>query len=484
MKRVAVIGGGFGGMGAALELAHEGYAVTVFEQSEALGGKARVVRDGGLVFDTGPTLLTDPRVVEQAFERASLTRLLPRFHRLGLHARYSWNDGTRFEAHESLERSIAAAEALGEGAAFRRFAVEAEKIWEAAGAPYLEAPFEGLPSFFARVMKRGAAKVLEGARLGTLDGLATRSFRTRYLRQFVGRFATYAGASPFESTAAFAMIPHLERVTGVHHVEGGMGALVKAFVQALGERGVDVRCSSGAVWERRSGTLVAGPKGHEQDFDALIINADPLGEPGRARGPLAMSGYVALLDVASETALPLAHHHVCFSDDYRREFEEIFGGTAPADPTVYFCNPSATDSTMVPPGHAGIFAMVNAPAFETPEQAARWSEWAPRLRERCITALRDLVPGLLASQVRLVAERTPVELAALGAPGGSIYGFLPHGAFAPFQRPRMRSSVPGVFYAGGSVHPGGGVPMVLRSGHFAANAVREHLGAVRSAEAA
>lgn len=100
MRRVAVIGGGFGGMGAALELAHAGSAVTLFEQSGALGGKAQVVRDGGLVFDTGPTLLTFPQAVEETFARAELSGLVPRFKRLSLHARYTWSGGERFECFD------------------------------------------------------------------------------------------------------------------------------------------------------------------------------------------------------------------------------------------------------------------------------------------------------------------------------------------------------------------------------------------------
>ncbi|MFO0599603.1 MAG: phytoene desaturase family protein [Myxococcaceae bacterium] len=475
MKRVAVIGGGFGGLTAAAELAAAGHQVTIFEQARALGGKAQVVREGGFTFDTGPTLLTLPHVVRDVFERIGQAHLLPRLHRLPLHTRYAWRDGQRFECSDSLEDTIASAARFGEGDAYRRFAADAERTWQAAGEPYLEAPFEGFPDFLKRVMRRGASKLVDGMQLSTLDAWAARHFRSPQLRQFVGRFATYVGASPYEATGALAMIPHLERAYGVHHVEGGMAALVSAFERALQALGVTVRCGERARWERVRGELRCGPVGHEERFDALVINADPLGEEKPGSKPLAMSGYVLLLDVRAEHGLELAHHHVAFGGDYRTEFGELFSGRPPSDPTVYFCHPAATDRTVAPAGRAGVFVMANAPAFTSAREEAAWSEWAPRLREQCLDALRAAVPGLLRSDVRVVAERTPVDLAQLGAPGGSIYGFLPHGRLAAFQRPRQRSSTPGVFYAGGSVHPGGGVPMVMRSGHFAAQYARSLL---------
>jgi phytoene desaturase len=481
MSRVAVIGAGFGGLTAAGELARAGHRVTIFEQASSVGGKAQVVTSGGHTFDTGPTLLTMPNVVQETFARLGAKNRIPEFHRLVLQARYTWNDGTTFEAHEELEPTVASAEALqaGEGQAFRRFAKDAERIFEAAGVAYLEAPLEGFPEYLARVARKGASKLIAGLQMSTLDAVARKHFDAPQLQQFVNRFATYVGASPYEASGALSMIPHLERSLGVFHVQGGMGALVRALAEAVVALGVDVRVGCRATWEKRGNELIVGPAGGEETFDALVVNADPMGEQKLESSKLAMSGYVALMDVAQR--LPLAHHHVHFAPDYRQEFSEIFSGQIPSEPTIYFCHAAATDPLASPAGRSGVFAMVNAPAFRSAEEADRWSEWGPRLRERCIDALCRVVPGLSRSAVSVVAERTPLELARLGAPGGSIYGFLPHGTFAPFQRPKARSKVPGVFYAGGSVHPGGGVPMVMLSGHFAAQLVQERFAARRAA---
>lgn len=473
-RRIAIVGAGLGGMTAAGELAHAGHQVTLFEQSPTLGGKAQVVSSHGLTLDTGPTLLTLPAVVRETFTRLGAEDLLPRFIPLPHQARYQWSDGSTFDCHEDLERTIESSPADAKG--LRSFYEEAAAIHRAAGEPYLEAAFEGLPEFLGRVARRGIKSMVSGLKLSTLDGLGRKHFRTSpRLQQFVGRFATYAGASPYQASAAFALIPHLERQFGVHHVEGGMVALVAAMCSALTRAGVDIQLGVKARWEEGPQGLRVGRPGDEQPFDAVIVNADPLVDQPLGEQRLALSGYVLLLELDRRIALP--HHFIAFGDDYRNEFSELFSGAVPTDPTVYFCHPAASDPTVAPPGKSGIFAMVNAPALPNALEAGRWAEHAARMKERCLAVLRRVVPELKSSEITVLAERTPLDLQARGAPGGSIYGFLPHGRFGPFRRPRIRSRTPGVFYAGGGTHPGGGVPLVMLSGHFAAELALEHVGA-------
>ncbi len=472
MSRIAIIGAGLGGMTAAGELAHAGHQVTLFEQSPTLGGKAQVVSSHGVTLDTGPTLLTLPAVVQEAFARLGAEDLLPRFIPLAHQARYQWSDGTTFDCYQDLERTLESMPSEAKG--LRSFYAEAAAIHRAAGEPYLEAAFEGLPEFLGRVAKRGLKSMVSGLKLSTLDGLARKHFRSPRMHQFVGRFATYAGASPYQASAAFALIPHLERQFGVHHVEGGMVSLVAAMCSALTRRGVDIRLGVKARWEETAEGLRAGLPGDEQPFDAVIVNADPLIDRPRAHEQLALSGYVLLLELNRRLTLP--HHFIAFGDDAPREFSELFKGQVPTDPTVYFCHPAASDPTMAPAGKSGLFAMVNAPPLAHSHDVASWEDHADRLRDRCLTVLKRLAPEVQSGDVTVLAERTPLDLLARGAPGGSIYGFLPHGRFGPFRRPRIRSSVPGVFYAGGGTHPGGGVPLVMLSGRFAAGLALQHLG--------
>lgn len=480
MKRLAIIGGGIGGLCAAGELARAGHRVTLFEGSDTLGGKAQVVTHEGLVLDTGPTLLTMPDTVREGFRRLGAEDLLPPLHRLPLQAEYRFADGRGFTCFEEGERTAASVAPLDahDAQALPGFYAEAAAIWRAAGEPYLEGPYEGLPDFMARVLKRGPGTVLTGLSLATLDALARRHFRTRALQQFVGRFATYAGGSPYAASAAFAMIPHLERAFGVHHVQGGMGALVSALGAAVRRLGVEVHLGTRAGWQRRGAGYLAGPRGGEAEFDAVVVNQDPLAVAGRAGEPLALSGYVFFVDVPRRVALP--HHLVLFTHDSAREFSELFSGQVPADPTVYVCHPAATDASMAPEGRSGLYVMVNVPAFADEARArAEWPAHAQRLQALALERLRAHAPELREAPLRVFGERTPLDLAQRGAPGGSIYGFLPHGRFGPFRRPALTGDAPGLFFAGGGTHPGGGVPLVMLSGRFAAGLAQRYLGGAR-----
>lgn len=476
-SRVAVIGGGIGGLTAAGLLAKEGHAVTLFEGSPSLGGKAQAVAVEGLTLDTGPTLLTLPALVRSTFEKLDASDLLPPFTELEPQCTYRFADGCGFTAYKDLERMAESAAELRpvERKGVHSFYAEAAAIWRAAGEPYLEAPFEGMAGFMTRVARRGIGAMLSGMKLDTLHTLATKHFQTHHLQQYVGRFATYAGGSPYASSAAFALIPHIEHAYGVHHVRGGIGALVEALGHAVRRLGVTVHLDTRARYERAGPGYRVGPG--QEPFDSVVVNADPLASLRRESEPLSLSGFVLLLEVEGRPALP--HHTVLFGGDYRREFEELFAGQLATDPTVYFCNPSATDPGMAPLGRTGLFVMVNAPAMPVgeakAEQAERdWESMAQLVRTQMFEKLFRHYPELR-GRTRVVGQRTPVDLAARGAPGGSIYGFLPHGRFGPFRRPRIRGGTPGLFFAGGGTHPGGGVPLVMLSGRFAAEMASAHL---------
>jgi phytoene dehydrogenase-like protein len=244
-----------------------------------------------------------------------------------------------------------------------------------------------------------------------------------------------------------------------------LAALAAALEQAIVRLGVAIELGERVSWAVHGAELVVGGRG----FDAVVTNADPLAAAGRDRGPLSLSGYVLLARTPERLTLP--HHLVCFSRDYEAEFRQLFSGQPAEDPTLYLCHPAATDPTIAPAGASGLYLMTNAPPL-APGTAR--SDRAT-LRRRCLARLEQHFPEI-AGRLEILHERAPDDLAELGAPRGSIYGFLPHGRLAALRRPRMRSATPGVFFAGGGTHPGGGVPLVMLSGRYAATMALQHVG--------
>lgn len=450
-RRYAIVGGGVGALTAAGELARAGARVTLFEATGQLGGKASTFEQGGLRLDTGPTLLAMPSVVLDTFARLGATDLLPKLTEVELQCAYRWQGGQRFEAHRSADKTLASARAAfgdDEARGLQRFYDEAQRVFDAVGAVWLDAPYEGPVDFGVRAARRGLSPASLPTLLRSLQGVAERTLRTPELRQYVGRFATYAGASPWQASAVFSLIPWLERAEGVFHAQGGAGALARALGTAIGRLGVEVRLGQRVTWVRDGAHWLVGG----ERFDGVVVGADPLAHLGREAEPLTLSGYVAFFEQPQGAAL--AHHEVGFSADYRAEFDALFAGRVPDDLTVYLCAPAATDPTM-----RGVYAMVNAPAATDDATLAQLRAGLVRAVGRHFPELRGLAP---------VGERTPADLARLGAPRGSIYGFLPAGTFGSFRRPRIRGNAPGLTFAGGGTHPGGGLPMVMLSGRFAA----------------
>lgn len=483
---VIVIGAGFGGLSAAAHLHARGAKVTILERADTVGGKAARQVEQGFVFDTGPTLLTMPEVVRQAFAAVSAAASMPTIEPVDPQCRYLFADGA-----ELLVRRDRAATAEGiarfseaDARAWSPFLDACAEIWKLAGEPYLEAPFDGFASFSTRVLRRGPKAVQLGMNLGTLDELARAHFRSPNMIRLVGRFATYAGGTPTDSSAAFAMIAHLETTLGAYYPKGGMHALAAALAAALERAGVVVRTRADvASIEVIKGitTGVVLTNGDRLAADAVVCNADVLtafksllpagiaaaeGAAELEAKPRSLSGVVFSFGVEGE--LPHeAHHTVLFADDYQEEFRAIFErNTVPADPTIYVSVPTFCDPARAPAGHHTLFAMINAPADERALDAAALAD----LRDHVVSRLEARFAPGLGARIRVQTCRSARELVQTGAFGGAIYGAAPHGKFAPFERPRNRaSSVEGLYFVGGTTHPGGGVPMVTLGGKFVAD---------------
>jgi 1-hydroxycarotenoid 3,4-desaturase len=495
--RVIVVGAGMGGLAAAIDLAAAGLEVTLVERGAAPGGKMRAQAVGATRIDAGPTVFTMREVFEALFADAGAR--LEDF--VGLQgadivARHAWDDRGQFDLYPDLEQSVdavgrffSAADARG----YRRFAIDAQRTYELLEHSYIKAP---RPSPLALARRIGLLRVrdlLDTRPLRTLWSVLGDYFADPRLRQLFGRYATYVGSSPFRTPATLMLIAHVERV-GVWTVDGGMHGIAQAMAALATQLGVRLRYETEVSSIRVSGSRVRGVEvvgtgtsaalRESLDADAVVLNADAgalaggcfgdavrgaVSTPPPARRSLSAVTWTL---TAKRTHFPLSHHTVFFGPDYAREFTDIFERRQlPVRPTVYVCAQDRHAGSAAPAvdGTERLLCLVNAPAdgdrraFDAADIDACTEEMQWTLR-RC---------GLELEPDKVVTT-TPTDFEALfPRTGGALYGRASHGWMASFQRPGSRTRVKGLYLAGGSVHPGAGVPMATQSGRLAARALLE-----------
>ena len=510
MSDVVVIGGGVGSMATAIRLAARGHQVQLFERRHELGGKLTERRRDGFVFGLGPSLLTLPDLFgalaaeagRKLDELVTLTEVDPV-------CRYHFPDGSVLDARSDPGAMAAEVERFspGQGQAWQRFFEWGQRCWAASERAFLSGPLD-LPGLARR--QASLSDLFASAAGQTLAGLARRFFTDPRLIQYACRYATYSGSSPYQAPAAVGCIPYLEHSRGAWYVDGGLARLRDALARLLADLGVVVHTGAtvsrvltadgraatgpdtggpGPGWpgrgarSRAGGVLVAGER---VPADIVVCGADSARlyrdlYPSRAMrrriariGP-SSSGFLVLAALRGRTA-GLAHHNVLFSADYRAEFADIFDRRRPpADPTIYVGCPAAEDPASAPPGQESVTLLVNVPAG-SPED---WGRSAADYGELLLGKLDAAGLGVR-DRVLFTETFTPADFERrYDGWLGSIYGTSHNGRLAPFRRPGNRGPLAGLYLVGGSVHPGGGLPLVVIGSRIVADLVTEDLATGR-----
>ncbi|MHA7874920.1 1-hydroxycarotenoid 3,4-desaturase CrtD [Roseivivax sp.] len=477
---IVVIGGGIGGLAAALPLAAAGCPVVLLERQAVPGGKMRQVAG----VDAGPTVLTLRWVFEALFASAGAAlEDHVTLHRQEILARHFWRDGARLDLHadpeESAEAVRAFAGAKGE-AEFRAFSARAKRLFEAFREPMMLTA-EPDPLALTRAVLAEPRLIPDLMPWRSLDGLLRQSFSDPRLRQLFGRYATYVGGDPARIPALYALIWEAE-AAGVWAVEGGLSALARALADLFVARGGEIRHETEAVEILGYSDGVRGVRTCRDEVisaDHILFNGDPRALSTGRLGPLAaralpriaakprsLSAHVWAFQ-AEAHGPELSHHNVFFRDDPAPEFKALAQGQSAPDPTLYVC---AEDRGLPggSPGPERFEIILNASPLA---RTASTDEDFDRCLTRTFAPLRDF--GL-----RFDPEPGPRALTSpamfdqlFPASAGSLYGQSPHGLLSALTRPRARTRLKGLYLCGGGVHPGPGVPMAALSGRHAAAAI-------------
>lgn len=479
-------------MAAAIGLAARGAKVTVLEKNANVGGKLNVWEAGGFKFDTGPHVLTMLWALDEVFASAGrrLEDVLD-LMRLDTVCRYHFEDGRTMDAPgdpEEAARAIAAF-APGDEAGFRQFLAYARQVSEATTEPFLKQDFgasvRGVPTP-AQWGQLSSFLALKPWR--TLRDVVQAHFADPRLRQVFELYALYSGSHPARASGIFATVADVQWRQGTFYVRGGLYQLAMALREAAESLGVVFQMETPAkeiIVKNGRACGVQTQAGDRLFADVVVCNADALSAmkslvPRDARRQWnetrvekiepSTSAFLLLLGVQGEYP-QLAHHNSFLAADGEAEFAAIFESQHPAeDPTVGVACQSVSDPTKAPPGCSNLFAMTNPPALTG---RFNWQREAPRYRELVLAKLERM--GLENLRKRILVEQlwTPIDLESrYHAYRGAIYGLSSNGWRQGFLRPpQVSPDVRGLYFVGGSTHPGGGVPLCALSGTNAARRI-------------
>lgn len=485
-KKAVIIGAGIGGLSAAIRLQCAGWQVTILEKNERVGGKMSEITQDGFRWDTGPSVITMRHVFENLFQAAGrrmddYLTLLP----VDPLTRYFYPDGTTLNIHRDLDRTLAEIAHLdaNDVAGYQRYLAYAAQIHRVTGPVFIYDKPPTLSSFL-RVPLRDW---LKADPLRTMQQAIKAHVKSPYLRQLLGRFATYVGGSPYLAPATLNVIADVELSGGVWYPEGGIYRIAAALQQVAHECGVDIITSvevSRLHVEHSQAVGVWLVNGVHIPANVVISNADVTSTLNRllshepkmqsrikrlSHYEPSCSGFILMLGL--EGIYPqLAHHNIFFSSDYEAEFKSIFKTLMPSvDPTIYVAITSKTNPTHAPDGYENWFILVNAPPLsDRYDWEAQGDIYRALIMQRLYERGYDIEP-----QIRSEVMMTPADLEKQSwAWRGALYGPSANSRFSVFRRPHNRSpDVKGLYFTGGTTHPGGGVPMVMLSGKVAADMV-------------
>jgi phytoene desaturase len=480
--KVGIIGAGIAGIAAAIRLAAKGHEVTVFEANAYPGGKLSAFDQEGYRFDAGPSLFTMPQYVDELFAVAGENAEAHfQYEKIEAACRYFWRDGTRLTAWADRQRFGEEVEQVLQVPAQRisGFLEESQKKYDLAGRIFLEKSLHRASTWLNFKTLGSMLRIPFYDIFSSMHQVHEQHFRHPKLVQLFDRFATYNGSDPYRAPGMLTIIPHFEHNVGVFYPKGGMHSITTSLYELSLRKGVRYHFSSpvSRILTQEGKAVGIETHGEAYHFDRVVSNMDvfytykkllpdaphPERILNQPKSTSALIFYWGIRHAFSELDL----HNIFFSNDYKAEFEAHTQGRVIDDPTIYVNITSKYTPSDAPPGCENWFVMINAPSDSG-------QDWPTMIRDIRTNTLRKLsailgrdLESLIACESILeprdIERRTSSHL-------GALYGYSSNNLMAAFLRhPNYSGSVKNLYCCGGSVHPGGGIPLCLLSAKIVAD---------------
>ena len=486
-KKAIVIGAGIGGIATSIRLAVKGYHVVVYEQNGYPGGKLSTFKLGPYRFDAGPSLFTMPHFVDQLFELAGEQAGTSfSYKRKEIICQYYWDDGKDLTAYADANRfKTELYEKLGVAPqVIEDYWTRAKAKYELTASLFLEQSLHKLTTYLSKDTLKAIFNLSKLDLNKSLDQVNRAQLRESHLVQFYNRFATYNGSSPYQTPGIMSLIPHLEQHFGTFIPEKGMHSITNSLYELAKRKGVQFHFLKNVtqirVENNAAKSVVA--EGQEQTADLIVSNMDIVptyrrllrGQPAPEKvlkQPRSSSALIFYWGIKKQFP-QLDLHNIFFTADYKREFEAIFQTeTVYEDPTVYVNITSKDIPEDAPEGKENWFVMINVPSNKgqdwdqliTKARAAILKKLSKRLGED----LQKLIEIEDVLDPRLIEQKTYSYQ-------GALYGASSNNRLAAFLRhPNFSRKIKNLYFCGGSVHPGGGIPLCLLSAKIVSELVPE-----------
>jgi phytoene desaturase len=486
-KKAIIIGSGVSGLAAAIRLSVNNFDVEVFESNDYPGGKLSVFEKKGYRFDAGPSLFTQPDLIEDIFSCAN-EPIEPYFtyQKADVSCRYFFENGKRITGYADKQKfgEELVVQCNENPGVLNQYLDEAEKLYNNIGRIFLDYSLHKKETWFQRKITKAIFSLKSSYLFGTMNSHNKSVFLSEETVQLFNRFATYNGSNPYKAPGMLSVIPHLEMNQGTFYPKGGMISITNALYNLALKKGVQFRFCSPVTQiitkENKAIGILSNNENHLADL--IVSNADVYKTYKHLLGNENKTQKLSKLERSSSALIfywgikkefsALGLHNILFSKNYQEEFKHLFEHkTLYEDPTIYINITSKMETGQAPEGCENWFVMINAPA----NYGQDWKDITHKARKAAIEKINRLLGTDIEEAIETETIMDPVVIEEkTGTHLGSLYGTSSNSKWAAFLRPaNFSNKIKGLYFCGGTVHPGGGIPLCLKSAQITTELIKK-----------